>query len=96
MGTEGKLDEDTADRGVVVEFLDRRDDLLHSRALRKGYVIEGDPDLLGGLCFHTNVNGRIGTGSGLDDSQLGLEPGVFRLARSYLFRNIVTERPEQR
>jgi len=95
VGAEGKLDENTANRCVVVEFLDHRDDLLYSRTLRKGYVIEVDPNLLGGLCFHTNVDGRIGAGSSLDDSQLGLEPGVLRLARSYLLRDVVTDRPEQ-
>lgn len=73
---ERELHEDAADRRIVVELLDHRDDLFHGRVLREGYVIEADPDLISGLGFHTNVDGGIRTGSSLDDSQLGLESGV--------------------
>jgi hypothetical protein len=53
---ERKLHEDTADRYIVIEFLDHRDNLLDGRALRKSDVIKGDSDLLGGLCLHANVD----------------------------------------
>lgn len=96
MWTERKLHEDAADRCVVVELLDHRDDLLHSRVLREGDVVEADPDLFSSLGFHANINGGVWAGSSLDDRQLGLKSRVFGLPGSNLLRNIVTERPKVR
>ena len=68
MRAERKLDEDSADGWIVVKPLDYGDDLLYSRGLWKSDVVEVDPNLLGGLCFHTDIEGGIWTGSGLDYS----------------------------
>ena len=93
---ERKLHEDTADGYIIVEFLDHRDNTLDGRALGESDMIEGDPDILSGLCLHAYVDGRILTRSSLDDRQLGLESWVFRFPRPNLLRNIITERPEMK
>ena len=76
VGAEGELDEDAADGVVIIEGLYDGDDLVDICLGGEGDVLEGDADLLCGLCLHADVDGGVWAGAGLDDGELGLEAGV--------------------
>ena len=73
------MDEDTADRWVIIELLDSLNDVFHGRIFRDSNVLELDTDFLGSLCFHANIDTRVGSCASLDDNQLGLKAGELRL-----------------
>ena len=75
MGTEGELDQDTADGGVIVKLLDHINNFLHGGFLGEGDVLELDADLLCGLCLHADIDNRVGACTSLNNDKLGLETG---------------------
>lgn len=93
---ERELDEDAADVHVVVELLDSRDDLVDGAAGGERDVVELDPDLLGRLCLHADIDGRVGTLASLHDGELGLKPRVFRLERADTGGDTIANCPKNR
>lgn len=92
MRSQGQLHENTADRRVVVELLDNFDDLVDGGLFGEVDVLELDPDFLGGFGFHAHIHAGIGTCTGLDDDQLGLEAGMIGLQRLDPTSDIVSNR----
>jgi hypothetical protein len=82
---EGELHEDSVDGGVVVQLLDLAHDLVFSHAVL--LAAENDESALDArlgarLELHLDIRRRVGTGTLLDDRDVGLEAGELACTRA--------------
>ena len=92
MFTQGKLYENTIDTVVRIEVLDELNELGCSGFCRDLDMTEGDPDLLCGLGFHTDIGRRVGALASLDDDELWFKTGENGLFFPNPFGDVVTNR----
>ena len=81
---------------LMVPELDDLDDLVDGGLGRQSDVLEADADLLCGLGLHADVHARVGACAGLDDDELGLEPGGLCLERCDALGDLCADLPGRR
>lgn len=94
MRAKGKLDKNTTDSLILVQFLDNVYNVVDLSLLGNLDVLERDADFLCRLRLHAHVHDRVRTCASLDDSKLGLEVGVLGLQGLNPARDLAANRSE--